>query len=165
MTMEQAPSVGGFLYVTVASLIAGLILNVIRWALFDVLNAMTGINSPDWDDSNLQDNLQAFQNAVEQHFRYYQFYACMLIAVAMVYVVHHFIVPEPVDSWIDLPILIFFALFGFAQRDALRRYFARTSRILNSGKKPPHDKRKSSNSQTRRNKRQPPSNSRSTSKT
>jgi len=61
LTMEHAPSVGGFLYVTVASLIAGLAINVVRWVLFDNLNVATGVKKPRWDDRKLQANFDAFQ--------------------------------------------------------------------------------------------------------
>ncbi|MEM1353902.1 MAG: hypothetical protein AAGH88_03360 [Planctomycetota bacterium] len=132
MSLEHAPSVGGFLYVTVASLTAGLTLNVVRWALFDSINIMTGIEKPAWDDSKLQANFDAFQNVVEQHFRYYQFYSCTIIAVAMVYVVHRFVLTDPLNAAVDYAAAVFFVLFALAQRDAMHRYYTRATHILTS---------------------------------
>lgn len=135
VALDHGPTVGGFLYVTTASLIAGLVLNVMRWAIFDALNTLTGVQKPQWDDGKLQENFDAFHLAVDHHYRYYQFYACMMIAVAMLYGVHRFILREPIHPLIDLVVLIFFVLFAFAQRDALKRYFSRASHILDSQRK------------------------------
>ena len=130
LAVEHTPSVGGFLYVTLASLIAGLAINVVRWVILDTFNAATGIKKPTWDDRKLQENFDAFQNVVDQHFRYYQFYTGMMIAAGMVYAVHRFALPNSYSHWIDLGAFIFFVLFGFAQRDALDRYYTRASHIL-----------------------------------
>ncbi|MEM6259409.1 MAG: hypothetical protein AAGI37_14090 [Planctomycetota bacterium] len=130
MAAEQAPSVGGFLYVTIASFTAGLGLNVVRWVLFDTLNALTGVKRPRWDEGKLQANFDAYLLAVDHHFRYYQFYTCMMLAVGMLYGAHRFVLAEPLDAAVDVAAATFFVLFALAQRDALKRYYTRTTRIL-----------------------------------
>ncbi len=55
-----SPSVGGFLYVTLASTALGLLISTIRWAVIDRLHHATGIREPKWDFSTLQRNFAAF---------------------------------------------------------------------------------------------------------
>src|SRR5688572_7097844 len=76
-----APSIGSFLYGLLGSLTAGLVVSAIRWAAIDTVHSWTGVRRPDLDYSMLQTNLQAFDNAVEYHYRYYQFYANMAVAL------------------------------------------------------------------------------------
>ena len=73
------------MYVTLASLGAGLTVSAIRWALLDSLHHATGIEPPQWDFACLDERLQGFLALVENHYRYYQFYGNMFIAVAIAY--------------------------------------------------------------------------------
>lgn len=79
-----APTVAGFMYVTLASIGAGLTISAIRWALIDSLHHATGIEPPRWDFAKLDERFEGFTGLVENHYRYYQFYSNMLIAVAIV---------------------------------------------------------------------------------
>ncbi len=63
-------TVGGFLYVTLASVGVGLTVSTVRWAVIDTLHHWTGIPGPCWDDSRLQEKLEAFEALVENHYRY-----------------------------------------------------------------------------------------------
>jgi hypothetical protein len=74
----------GFLYVTLASVRAGMTVSTVRWATVDPLHALTGIRRPLRNDARLQDRLAAFEAPVENHYRYYQFYANMLVALLLV---------------------------------------------------------------------------------
>ena len=58
-------TVGGFLYVTLTSVAAGLTASTIRWAVIDPIHHITGVKRPVWDDSQLQANLGAFDAIVE----------------------------------------------------------------------------------------------------
>src|SRR3990172_7067904 len=42
----DAPTLGGFLYLTVASIAAGMTVSAIRWAVVDTLHSMTGLPLP-----------------------------------------------------------------------------------------------------------------------
>ena len=49
---ESQPSIGGFLFVTLASVAAGMTASAVRWATIDRLHHWTGIEKPVWDDSS-----------------------------------------------------------------------------------------------------------------
>ena len=74
-SQQGAPSVAGFMYVTVASLAAGLTVSGVRWAIIDNIHHLTGVVPPAWKFVNLDDKLQGFLTLNESHYRYYQFYA------------------------------------------------------------------------------------------
>ena len=119
-------------FVSIASVAAGMTVSAFRWAAVDTLHHWTGLSRPEWDDERLQERLQAFDTIVEAHYRYYQCYANTAVALAFSYgawlasggpgpgqsVASHaaFIVVE----------LVFLAM----SRDTLRKYYARTARLL-----------------------------------
>jgi len=70
------PTLGGFMYITVASAAAGLSVGAFRWVLIDSLHA-TGLRRPKWNDTLLADNRAAYRFLIEIHYRYYHFYANM----------------------------------------------------------------------------------------
>lgn len=80
------PSVGGFLFVTLASVAAGMTASAVRWATIDRLHRWTGVVKSAWDDSKLPERLDAFEAIVEAHYRYYQFHSNSLIAMLFSYV-------------------------------------------------------------------------------
>lgn len=51
---QTAPSVAGFLYVTLAAFTAGLTLGAIRAVTVDLLHHCTGVPKPEWDFSEFQ---------------------------------------------------------------------------------------------------------------
>jgi hypothetical protein len=78
----------------------------------------------------LQQNYAAFQGAVENHYRYYQFYGNMLIVVLLLA-----IEPHSRSQWISWPVGAIVAaavalLYFAASRDTLAKYHRRTSTIL-----------------------------------
>jgi hypothetical protein len=79
------PDVSGFLYTSIASIAVGMTVSAVRWATVDSLHAATGLVRPAWDDSRLSEQLRGFEALVENHYRYYQFYANMLVALALAY--------------------------------------------------------------------------------
>src|SRR5205809_4812579 len=68
----DAPTVAGLLYVTLASVGAGLTVSTIRWCVIDTLHHLTGIHRPEWDYSRLQENVAALDTLTELYYRYYQ---------------------------------------------------------------------------------------------
>lgn len=140
----ETRTVGGFLYITLASVAAGMLASTIRWALFDPFHHRTGIPRPAWDDSQLQKNLDAFEALVEAHFRYYQHYAnslvAMFFALAMRFAAINGCLSElgPTDIGILLVTIVYWA----GSRDTLRRYYARAAILLGTvEKEPDHDER------------------------
>src|SRR5688500_1298085 len=85
---EQPPTLGGFLYPTIASVAAGVTVSAIRWAIIDTLHHWTGVRMPAWDFANYPSKLAAFDAIVQDHYRYYQFYANMFVAVGFLYISH-----------------------------------------------------------------------------
>jgi hypothetical protein len=70
----DAPSLGGFLYMTVASIAAGLTISTVRWLLLDSLHHGTGIRRPHWDFSALGPNVLAFDTLIRIHYHFYLFH-------------------------------------------------------------------------------------------
>lgn len=125
-------TVGGFLFATLGSLAAGLTLSAVRWASIDTLHHSTGIKKPTLDFGILHERLATFEAVVSNHYRYYQFYANMLVAVAFLFCCE-LAIPRPwpagtTASWLGL-IVIECVLF-FGSRDALHKYYERSARVL-----------------------------------
>lgn len=77
-----SPTVGGFLYVTVASVAVGVLLSTVRWAAIDRIHHLTGLKPPRWSPGTGDVSLEAYQLVVDQHYRYYQFYGSSLLLAA-----------------------------------------------------------------------------------
>lgn len=132
----DAPTIGGFLYLTVASLAVGMIVNAVRWALVDTLNSFTGLPLPKLNFSNLGKNVQAFGLLIEIHYRHYQFNANMFIATAASYICFRLksgsLIPL---RWMDLAFLFLEGILFATSRDTIRKYFTRSQQLLGEGKK------------------------------
>lgn len=127
------PTVGGFLYVVVGSLCAGLVANAVRWALIDSLHHRTGVTPPRVDFSRLQDNLEAFQLAVEHNYRYYQFHGSMALAAAFYSAADQF--SRGRWSLATLAAFVFLeAVLLATSRDNLKRYYERIRQVLGVAK-------------------------------
>ena len=129
-------TVGGFLYLTLASIAAGLTVSTIRWLLIDRIHHVTGIKRPIWDDSKLQEKLGAFDALIENHYRYYQFYSNMLVSMLCLVVTYHLsVISTPViPKWVDEAVAIVATLYWAGSRDTLRRYYQRAHILLGSRK-------------------------------
>jgi hypothetical protein len=131
--LAQAPTVGGFLYLTVGSTAAGLIVSAVRWAVIDHLYHWTGIPEPRWDFHRLRGHWSAFESLVEDHYRYYQFYANMLVSIVLV-AGARFLAGQPlpwggggIGQGAALLVLVVLAL---GSRDSLRKYYRRTESLM-----------------------------------
>lgn len=131
-SVADSPTVGGFLYITLASVATGMIVSVLRWLLLDSIHHHTGLRPPAWNFSTLQRNLSAFQAVVENHYRYYQFYGNTLVATLIFVTTRN----PPLLFWPQSPILsvvttlaILAVLFA-ASRDALKKYYDRAGVLL-----------------------------------
>lgn len=122
------PTVGGFLYVSIASVGLGMFVSLVRWATVDQINANTGLRRPTWNDGVLQEHLDAFDALVENHFRYYQFYANTLVASVPTYFLWRW---HGHANWVcDVLYAATIVLLGAGSRNALRQYFRRGSALL-----------------------------------
>lgn len=127
---NDAPSVGGFLLLTVASVFAGMTISSIRWATIDQLHHLTGICQPRWNFRNLKDREQAFGAMIDIHYRYYQFYSNSVIAIPVFLIgrwsARGFAFAEMLAG------IVIVALFFAGSRDTLRKYYIRVESLLAS---------------------------------
>jgi hypothetical protein len=132
-SQQGAPTVAGFMYVTLASLAAGVTVSAVRWAIIDQLHHATGVRPPAWKFAKLEGKLQGFLTLIESHYRYYQFYSNMCIAAALSFYARVFRESyAPVGLWPTLGFVVLELVLFAGSRDALRKYYARTQQLLNS---------------------------------
>lgn len=122
---DPNPPLTAFLSGTVMALAAGLTVSAVRWFVIDRLHQWTGLRSPARDFTRLERNVAAFEFLVLVHYRYYKFYANMVVALVWAYATRDYAL-----GWrgaFDLPLAV---LFFFASRDTLRKYYQRTGELL-----------------------------------
>lgn len=129
-TGSAGPSFGGAVYVVVASVGCGLVLNAVRWATVDQVHHLTGLPHPRWDDSSLQRNLEAFDYLVENHYRYYQFYGASLVACLLSYGAWRIGGGADTTGGAEFGVSLLVGVFLISSRDALRKYYSGTSLLL-----------------------------------
>ncbi|MHB8974001.1 MAG: hypothetical protein ACYC3X_27675 [Pirellulaceae bacterium] len=133
-SQQGSPSVAGFMYVTLASLAAGVTVSAVRWALIDHLHHATGVVPPAWKFGNLEGKLQSYLTLIENHYRYYQFYSNMFVAGAFAYLACVFSDGLQSTHHIGATVGFFVVeIILFAgSRDTLQKYYTRTQQLLNS---------------------------------
>ena len=127
----QTPTIGGFLYLTVASIACGMVVSAIRWAVIDTFHCITGLPLPALDFSNLGQNVDAFNLLIEIHYKHFQFYSNEFIALAIAYGSYrikrgHFWSL----GWIDAGFLAIEAILLWTSRDTLKKYYFRSQQLL-----------------------------------
>lgn len=126
----HGPSVGGVLYVVLASVGLGMTVSLVRWLVVDTFHHCTGVPRPPWDDAKLVDRLPAYTLLIEIHYRYYQFYANTFIAAWFAYAVWSATDRPPFPGWAEVGMFHFSVVFLAGSRDALRKYYQRTAQLL-----------------------------------
>jgi hypothetical protein len=137
----DGPNLGGFLYVTLASVALGMTASAVRWAVLDSIHTLTGLKRPQLDESKLEQYLSAFDYLVEKHFRYYQFYGNSVVALLSAYAAWRVgggVSPLPYGVAEALLVFIV-AVFTAGSRDALRNYFAGGEMLLGRIRKESED--------------------------
>ncbi len=123
-----APTIGGFLYLTVASMAAGMAVSAVRWVVVDSLHRLTGLRPPALDFGALGRNVEAFALLIEIHYRHYQFYSNMSIATAVAYVGYRVRLGGVLPlGWADAGFLAIEAVFLATSRDTLKKYYDRSA--------------------------------------
>ena len=130
--LDQAEaSLGAPLYAVLAATTIGMIVSCFRWLIIDHVHHWTGVRPPVWDDSLLSERVGAFNYLVDNHYRYYQFYSNILIAIAIAYLVNRMAATSPVlGLGTDFGVLVVFATLFAGSRDALSKYYVRTARLI-----------------------------------
>lgn len=128
-TPANSPTVSGFLYVTLASLGLGILVNTLRRLTIDPLHHRTGIVPREWDYAQLQENITAVEFLVTHQFRYYQFHANLFLALAFAGLVQWYRLGG--WSWWNAALLLVVeTLLWLGARDNLRNYFRRLADVL-----------------------------------
>lgn len=129
---DSAPTVGGFMYVTLASVGAGMTVSTVRWILVDTIHSWTGLRQPQWDFARLQENVAAYNVLNEIHYKYYQFHGNSQVALVFVYVARriHLGFFELPLAWSDAGFLLLSIILFAGSRDTLRKYYMRVNDIL-----------------------------------
>lgn len=132
-TPADVPTIGGFLYLTVSSIAAGMTVSALRWAIIDTIHRCTGLPAPSLEFSRLGANVTAFGLLIEIHYRHYQFYSNMFVATAITYACYRVDVGSiwPL-SHIDIGFVIVEIVFFATSRDTLGKYYARSEQLLAS---------------------------------
>ena len=132
-TAVDAPTISGFLYLTVASLAVGMTVTAIRWASVDLFHAKTGLRPPALDFARLAGNVDAFSMLIEIHYRHYQFYANMFVATAIAFACQRSAINSGVGlGWLDSGFIALEAVFFYTSRDTLQKYYERSQQLLSS---------------------------------
>ena len=130
-TPDNAPTIGGFLYLTVAAFGTGMILSAVRWAFLDALHARTGLLPPPRDFSRLGSNVEAMRLLIEIHYRHYLFFGNELVAVIVAWAAHRTAVGwTAAAGLLDVAVFVLVPILFAASRDTLRNYYERTSQLL-----------------------------------
>ena len=125
-------TVGGFMYVTLASVAAGVTVSTVRWAVIDTIHRWTGLRQPEWDFSRLQDNVAAYNVLNEIHYKFYLFHSNHLVALLVVYLarrIHLGFFTAPC-GWFDVGFLVLSVALFVGSRDTLKKYFTRGSQLF-----------------------------------
>lgn len=124
---DPNPPLTAFLSGTVMALAAGLTVSTVRWLVVDRLHRWTGLEPPPRDFAKLEARVAAFDYLVLVHYRYYKFYANMVVALVWAYAAR-----DHALGWrgaVSLPLVV---LFFVASRDSLRKYYQRTGELLST---------------------------------
>ena len=127
---DKGPTVGGVLYATLASLSLGLFVSAIRWMLID-RGLLRCVEQPDLNFGNLKekDTLSAFEGAVANHLRYYQYYSNMFTAGLLGGILYFGKKGWP-DPWQWIVGAAASLALLCASHDALTKYYKRAEMIL-----------------------------------
>jgi hypothetical protein len=120
-----SPTVGGFLYITLASVGSGMIVSTIRWAIIDTIHYWTGIRPSPWDFTQLQNNVAAYDLLRNIHYAYYQFYGNGAVALSIWYAACWISLQRlwpPPWGWGILGVIGLELLFFAGSRDTFRKY-------------------------------------------
>jgi hypothetical protein len=131
VSSASAPTVEGFLFVTLAAIGLGLLVNAVRWQIIDNLHYWTGVPRRSWDYSMLPDRIGAFQYLVANQFRYYECYSNLVVAVGAS---HGSAELAGHATWSERTIVaVILVILWNASRKTLANYHSRIGAFLTAG--------------------------------
>jgi hypothetical protein len=130
---DASATIAGFLFSTLASLGLGLLLSAIRWMIVDHVLIYIGRVKPsvvDFSKLNDPNRFASFQGIVENHYRYYQYYANTLVAVVIAFSVYVTNASELPASGVCILLALTVVALTWASYDCFKKYHTRTAEIL-----------------------------------
>ncbi len=125
------PTIGGFLYLTLAALAAGMTVSAVRWAVVGNLHAWTGLRLPPLDFTHLGPNVEAFRLLINIHYDHYLFYSNMLIACAVAFIAYRLSHgPQMPVGWPEALFVALEGVFWLTSRDTIWKYHTRAAQLL-----------------------------------
>ncbi len=110
--------------------VAGMVVSCFRWFLIDRIHSLTGVPAAAFNARALEDRPMALNFLIENHYRYYQFYANALIAVIWSYTISRLFNTSYVLGFAtDIGTLILCIVLFAGSRDALIKYRTRRSEL------------------------------------
>lgn len=115
---------GLFLLVALASIATTLQVTLIRWAIFEEFVCRHyKLSAEDFRNMSNAGKFDAFRGAVDEHYRYHQFWGCMTVALPIVFIgwAQHSGIYENLASGLFLT-LLFLVIEGLTWSGAVRAY-------------------------------------------
>ncbi len=128
--LQGGPTVGGFLYITLAAVGAGVTVSTVRWAVVDTIHHATGIERPSWDFARLQHHFDAYDRLEQNHYKYYQWYGGMVIALLFLELCRLAARGLSGVALLDIGVLLLVVVFFVGSRDTLAKFYGRVSNLL-----------------------------------
>jgi hypothetical protein len=115
----------------------GMIISAVRWAFVDTLLARLGVRPPHWDFRRFAERILAYEFLIAHHYRYYQFYANMLVTLAFAYGCRFLTIASWTrqESWLAVGLVVTEAILLAGSRDSLQKYYARSGALLAAPRK------------------------------
>ena len=128
----HGPTIGGFLFATIAAVGTGLVVSTIRWALIDTLHHATGLSRPRWDFARLQEHFDVYDRLERNHYVFYQFYSNMIVALFIAYFARRIGLGfwSLSVGWTELGFLFLVVVFLAGSRDTLAKYYTRVEQLI-----------------------------------
>lgn len=127
----DAPTIGGFLYVTAASLAIGMVISAVRWAVVDTAHRLMGLQAPRLDFSTLDQKVEALALLIDIHYRHYLYYANMFVALGIAYACYRATQGDWSRlGWMDIGFAVLEVILFVTSRDTLGKYYARSQQLL-----------------------------------
>lgn len=120
------PTVVDFIIIVFQATTVGLIVSSVRGLTLDALHHRTGLRPPAWNFAILDHSVAVLELLIQIHYRYYKFYANMVVALLW---------SLATGGWSlgwkqNVCYLLLIGLFFVASRDALRKYYERTTSLF-----------------------------------
>ena len=127
----QTANFGAPIYALLAATAAGMIVSCFRWLIVDRIHLLAGVPGPVFNAQALEERPAAFNYLVENHYRYYQFYANTLVALIWTYAIYRIICPSPLlGLGTDVGMLLIAAALFAGSGDSLSKYRVRSKQLI-----------------------------------